>query len=176
MIKVYWAPFFKDKEADWNVLYEDPIKQSNHTYSFLNPITTELIVKENKIQYLSKNNVNVFLQGVFKDRTDYKYYLRYGMRFVFHSDESVNINLTGNHKDVTLINYPKDISQCFNITNIDLFLKTDELKIKKDDILVNFNFDKDVELIRFEMNDELENNIDYPMYSKYKEIMMENVL
>jgi hypothetical protein len=98
------------------------------------------------------------------------------MRFIFHSDESVNMSLTGNHKDTTLINYPRDISQSFNVTNIDLFLKTDKLKIKKDDTLVNFHFDKDIELIRFEMNDEIENNINYPMYSKYKNMIKENIL
>jgi len=176
MIKVYWAPYWKDSKTDWNILYEDPIKQDNQTYSFLNPITTELTIKDNNIKYLSKNNVNVFLQGIFKNREDYKYYIRYGMRFIFHSDESVNMSLTGNHKDTTLINYPRDISQSFDVTNIDLFLKTDKLKIKKDDTLVNFHFDKDIELIRFEMNDEIENNINYPMYSKYKNMIKENIL
>ena len=176
MIKVYWAPYWKDNKTDWNILYEDPIKQDNQTYSFLNPITTELLIQDNNIKYLSKNNVNVFLQGVFKDRDDYKYYIRYGMRFVFHCDESVNLNLTANHTDATLINYSKDINKKFDVTNIDLFLKTDKLKIKKDDILVNFHFDKEVDLVRFEMNDEIENNIDYPMYQKYKEKIMESVL
>ena len=113
MIKVYWAPYFKDKDADWNILYEDPIKTNNQTYSFLNPITTELVVEDNSIKYLSKNNVNVFLQGKFKDRKDYKSYVRYGMRFIFHSDESVNIDITSNHTDADLINYPRDISKSF---------------------------------------------------------------
>ena len=176
MIKVYWAPYFKDKDADWNILYEDPIKTNNQTYSFLNPITTELVVEDNSIKYLSKNNVNVFLQGKFKDRKDYKSYVRYGMRFIFHSDESVNIDITSNHTDADLINYPRDISKSFRYTPIDLFLKKDKLKIKKDDVLVNFHFDKDIKLIRFEMNEEIENNIDYPMYPKYREKIMENIL
>jgi len=176
MIKVYWAPYWNDTTTDWNILYEDPIQQNQNTFSFKNPITTEFEVVNDNIHYLSKNNVNVFKQGTFQNRDDYKYYVRYGMSFVFHSDESVNLKLTGEHNDLTLINYSKDISKIFEITHIDFFLKTNKFKIKKNDILVNFHFDSNVELIRFEMNEEIKNNIDYPMYPNFKQMIMENVL
>ena len=63
MKKVYWAPYFEDDRTDWNILYEDPILLSFNSYSFTNPITTKLQIKNNELSYLSKNYIYSFLQS-----------------------------------------------------------------------------------------------------------------
>jgi hypothetical protein len=154
MKKVYWAPYFEDDRTDWNILYEDPIKLSDKSYSFTNPITTKIQIEDNNISYLSKNYIYSFLPT---PKT-----VRYGLNFMFHCEDNIILDLESNMFDIEFTG--KDISTVFDPTTLDFSVKNDIMVFKKDLELVKFNFSEDVELVRFEMTDKLKSFINQPVY------------
>ena len=154
MKKVYWAPYFEDDITDWNILYEDPILLSFNSYSFTNPITTKLQIKNNELSYLSKNYIYSFLQS--PDT------IRYGLNFMFHCEENIRLDLESNMNDI--IFDERDISMVFKPTTLDFSVKNDIMIFEKNLELVKFNFSENVELIRFEMTDKLKSLINQPVY------------